>query len=91
MVVRNIDIINSFVIGEGEAKSKNLYIDGNKLIYCGTILGEKVKMINGGIHFKVNATEYSRTTTRIQNTLLMALSNKDIKVFVGIPMGATSL
>src|SRR5690606_17690078 len=96
--MKNIDVVNEFVNGGTDAKTKTLYIVehefGTKLFNYDTCIAERT-VVNGDFRgFKVNVTKYSKATTTIQNALLHNLRDnykQHIKVAVNIPIGADSL
>lgn len=91
-MAKNIDVMDSFVNGDSKPKTKNLYIDGDKLINYGTVIAER--HLNGGrYYFTVNTTKYSMSTTAIQNQLQRLLTGNGISYskIEKVRMGAESL
>lgn len=91
--MKNIDVIKAFANGETKAKTKNLYIEGDKLFNYDTCIAERWLKIDGREYgFVVNVTKYSVSTTTIQNAILREISEHLIaKSLVNMPMGVDSL
>lgn len=62
--MKNIEVIRTFVNGGTKAKTKNLHIDGDKLINYNTCIAVRK---SGNI--VINNKKYSVTTSKIQNML----------------------
>lgn len=88
--MKNVDVIKSFVIGDNWAnKTKNLKIDGDKLMNYDTVIAQRVDHNN----IILNMTKYSQSTTTIQNQVLDTLRNygEYFEIVKDIEMGAKSL
>ena len=73
--MKNIDVIKLFVSGATKGKTKNLYIDGDRLINYSTVIAKRV----GGV-FYVNGTKYSHSTSTIQGALKVELQHNYIEI-----------
>lgn len=93
--MKNQDVIQSFINGQTKGKTKNLRIEGDKLINYNTVIAERELMPNMEFYYTVNVTKYSMSTTTIQNKLTSLLSEqgKDSKVVKvsNVSIGASSL
>lgn len=90
--MKNIEVIQAFVNGDENAKTKNLYIEGDRLMNYDTCLAERFELLDGTLRFIVNISKYSTTTTTIQNKLINYLPEDPMNQFLtNIPMGADSL
>lgn len=81
--MKNSDVINAFLRRES-AKTTNMRTDGEKLFSYGTVVAQR---INGGVF--VNATKYSRTTSK-QTSALVRHADEDKLVYF-VPVGTTDL
>ena len=89
--MKNVDVLESFVNGESGAKTKTLFIDGNRLYNYRTCIAERTPRTDGSHSFKVNTTKYSNSTTRIQNQLMDLVPIAGLSTVNDIPEGADSL
>jgi hypothetical protein len=91
--MKNIDVINAFVSGANKGKTKNLRIEGDKLMNYNTCIAERWDKLGGEeFGFVVNTTKYSQSTTTIQNKLLTVIPEYSLaETLVNVPMGADSL
>lgn len=88
--MKNVDVIENFINGRTNGKTKNLRIEGDKLFNYDTCLAERVNNKN----MIVNLTKYSSSTSTIQNKLFDALQFRYDGYFEiknNISMGADSL
>ena len=88
--MKNVDVIKSFVVGDNWVnKTKNLKIDGDKLVNYDTVIAQRVDDNN----IILNMTKYSQSTTTIQNQVLDALRNygEYFEIVKDVRMGAKSL
>lgn len=86
-MARNIDVIQTFINGGQKVKTKNLKIDGDKLLNYQTIIAKR-DFKNGDYIFTINSTKYSRSTSTIQNQLVRLIPKSKIRnEFDNIPMG----
>lgn len=92
-MAKNIEVLYAFVNGESKPKTKNLYIEGDKLFNYGTCIAERWEKIGGQEYgFAVNVTKYSMSTTTIQNQLIRLLEHDPmVKYLAPLPMGVDSL
>lgn len=81
--MRNNDVIATFVNGGTNAKAKNLYIDGDKLMNYNTCLAQRIESGN----IVVNMTKYSPTTSTIQNVLNGSIPAYSKIIVNNVPMG----
>lgn len=90
--MKNVDVLVAFINGESGARTRTLYIDGNKLFNYNTCIAERT-LEDDGDSFVVNVSKYSNATTTIQNALLRMIPNPENKLrcVVEIPQGADSL
>ena len=90
--MKNVDVLVAFINGESKAKTRTLFIDGDRLFNYSTCIAER-KLEDDGDSFIVNVSKYSNATTTIQNQLLRMIPNPDEKLqcVVNIPQGADSL
>lgn len=90
--MKNVDVLRNFINGDTQGKTKNLYIDGNKLFNYDTCIAERWEKIDGKEYgFAVNVTKYSKSTTVIQNELLHMLENEHTVCLANLPIGVGSL
>jgi hypothetical protein len=86
----NDKVIERFLNGAtyGASHTKNLYIEGNRLVNYYTTIAERVS--DGVV---VNVTKYSVTTSKIQSSLLSKISQKGVQSSVvrGLKIGAYTL
>ena len=78
--MKNQEVINLFVVGAVKGKTKNLKIEGDKLINYYTVIA-----VRKHDHVLLNNNKYSATTSRIQNMIrniapvVVEISEQDIK------------
>ena len=78
--MKNQEVISLFVVGAIKGKTKNLKIEGNKLVNYNTVIA--VRKPN---HVLLNSDKYSSTTSKIQNMIrniapvVVEISEQDIK------------
>lgn len=91
--MRNVDVVFAFVTGLSRQRTKNLFIDGDRLYHHNTCLGERKRKRDGSYTYIVNASKYSQSTTTIQNALLKTIPNPEqtLQCIADIPKGADSL
>lgn len=79
----NGEVIKSFIDGATKAKSNNLKINGNLLVYYETTIAERLE---DGRNI-VNVQRYSVSTTRIQKVLLKELASDKLIRVTSVPLG----
>ena len=89
-MAKNIDVIEAFIVGRKDVKTKKLYVTGRRLYNYDTCIAEREES-NGQTSFKVNKTKYSGATTAIQNNLIVLLSNDNVEYFDNVRIGASCL
>lgn len=91
-MAKNIEVIKAFIHGGTKTKTRNLYIDNDKLINYGTTIAERV-WNSGRYFYTVNVSKYSQSTTTIQNALQRELQDRGIEYSKvrSVKMGADSL
>lgn len=89
-MAKNIDVIHAFINGHN-MRTTNLKTDGIRLINYNTVIAERGQ----GNDFIINLTNYSSSTTRIQNALMSAIDTDSrpmsMKFVYDIKKGADSL
>jgi hypothetical protein len=91
--MKNIDVIKTFANGGAKAKTKNLRIEGDRLMNYDTCIAERWAKLGGEEYgFVVNVTKYSQSTTTIQNKLVDIIPEDLVANYMrNIPMGTDSL
>lgn len=89
--MKNVDVLVAFINGESGARTRILYIDGNRLFNYSTCIAERT-LEDDGDSFVVNVSQYSNaTTTTIQNQLLRMIPENKLRCVAEIPQGADGL
>lgn len=91
--MRNVDVLFAFVTGLSRQRTKNLFIDGDRLYYHNTCLAERKRKRDGSYSYIVNIFKYNQSTTTIQNALLKTIPNPEttLRCVAYEPKGADSL
>ncbi|UUV46127.1 hypothetical protein [Bacillus phage vB_BanS-Thrax1] len=91
--MRNVDVLFAFVTGLNKQRTKNLFIDNDRLYHHNTCLAERKRKRDGSYSYVVNVSKYSQSTTTIQNALLRTIPNpeKTLRCVTEVQKGADSL
>ena len=89
--MKNNDVIKMFVSGSEKGKTKNLRIEGNRLMNYDTCLAER-EVLSTHTEYVLNMTKYSQSTTTIQNAMQREFYDViDVMEITGVPIGTKSL
>jgi hypothetical protein len=89
--MKNIDVIKAFRNGHIKGQTKNLRIEGNRLMSYNTCIAER-EVLSTHTEYTLNVTKYSQSTSRIQDAMLREFYDViDVTELTGIPMGSWSL
>jgi hypothetical protein len=90
-MTKSIDVIKSFINGESKGKTKNLRIEGDRLINHNTCIAER-ELVGNEYSFVLNMTKYSPSTSAIQRAVQRELYNEiEVMEIDGVPINSVGL
>ena len=82
--MKNIDVIKKFIAGGTSGGTKNLRIEGNRLMNYDTCIAER-EVLPSHDEYVLNMTKYSSSTSTIQNAMLREFDSvMDVTVVEGV-------